>query len=227
MRKIKLLSSLFFLPVLIKSQDSIKLVHHEIGFNTVSLVKQVISNNPTSALPQLPYDFFYNAYYKDKFGIRLGAGLSTSYTETEIQNQPYPRITNKFTINTRGGLSYNFIHNKRITLNVFADYVRSDTKDETIATTTVQTFPNPTQRITTETSDKSTAEGAQAGVGIKFNIYKHLSLYTEAPLSYTTKVSKSTVNINDTGTNSWSVSTVRTSGLLFYIPTTIYLVLRF
>jgi hypothetical protein len=112
-------------------------------------------------------------------------------------------------------------------VNVFADYVRSDAKDETLTTTTVQAFPNPSQRITTEATEHSRAEGGQAGVGVRFNLYKHFSIYTEAPFTYTTRVSNSIVNINDTGLQSSSVSTTRNSRLQFFIPTTVYIVLRF
>ncbi len=50
------------------AQDSTRAMRHEIGFNTVSLIKQLISNNPTSSFTQSPYLVFYNFYANDRLG---------------------------------------------------------------------------------------------------------------------------------------------------------------
>jgi len=217
----------FLIGGLLKAQDTTKLLNHEIGFNTVLLIKQVVSNSPTLTLPQLPYSVFYNIYYKDRVGLRLGAGFSSSYSETEIPGQQLPRTTDKVDLNLRIGGSYNFVKSKRIILNCFADYVFENIKSETANTATTQVFPNPRQIITTETSETTRGEGAQAGVGIKLNIHKYISLYAELPVTYVTRVSHSRILINDTGEEEESVSTSRVSTAQVFLPTTVYLVLRF
>jgi hypothetical protein len=210
-----------------KAQDSTRIINHEIGFNTVSLIKQVISNAPSNTLATLPYDFFYNIYYKNTIGIRLGTGIKISSTETQVEGQKYPRITNKRDVDFRVGVSYNFASYKRATFNVFIDYVSADHKTETSNTSTVQTFPNPIERITTETTDYTRAEGGQVGVGLKFNVYKNLSLYAEMPLTYTQQRTGTSVVINESGDIDSSTNTTWTNNTQFFIPTTIYLVLRF
>lgn len=54
------LLTLFFVP----AQDTTKIINQEIGFNTVSLVKQLISNAPSNTLATLPYDFFITCTIK-------------------------------------------------------------------------------------------------------------------------------------------------------------------
>lgn len=227
MIKFNITLGLIFLCVCTKAQDTTRLLTHEIGFNTVSLIKQLVSNSPATTIPQLPYDFFYNMYYKDKIGIRLGAGIKTSNIETSVTGQITPRITNSSDLKLRAGLSYNFVSYKRLTLNGFADYLLEKIKTETANTTTAQSFPNPVQKITTETTNKTNGSGAQIGVGVKYNIYKHLSVYAEAPLSFLAQTVTSDVMINDTGTIEDFNTTVKTSSVKFFVPTTVYLVLRF
>src|SRR5207244_3784882 len=107
------------------------------------------------------------------------------------------------------------------------DYVFAKTKTETATTVTAQAFPDPIQTIKTKTSDIILGEGAQAGVGIKFMIYKHLYLYAEAPMTLITEKTTNEIEINDTGTLNESKATVRNTYLQFYVPTTIYVLLRF
>jgi hypothetical protein len=216
-----------FAGLFAKAQDSVKVLNHEIGFNTVSLVKQMISNSPSTTLQQLPYDFFYNIYYKDKVGLRLGAGISTSNTETEITGQKDPRITIKRELDYRVGVSYNFVNYKKVTLNGFVDYAGTSYKTETSNTSTVQAFPNPVQTLTTETLETTKGSGFQAGVGVKYNLHKHLALYAELPFMFMTQKLSSTVTINDTGTIETTTSSSKVSTSQVFIPTTVYLVLRF
>lgn len=227
MKKRIIIFGLFFLCVFVKAQDSTRILTHEIGFNTVSLIKQVISNSPATTIPQLPYDFFYNMYYKDKIGIRIGAGIVTTYTETLITGQTIPRTTSTSNLQLRTGVSYNFVSTKHLTLNGFGDYLIENISRETANTTTAQSFPNPVQKITTVTTDKTKGSGFQIGVGVKYNIHKHLSVYAEAPFSFMAEKTTSDVMINDTGTIEETNTTIKTSGTRFFVPTTVYLVLRF
>jgi len=223
----KLLSLLFLSSFLLRAQDTSKIMQQEIGLNSISFIKQFINNSAAATVPQLPYDFFYNIYYKDRIGLRLGAGVRLLNTETQIQGQSIPRTTNTSQANFRAGFSHNFRHYKRITLNAFADYVFAKSETETATTVTAQAFPDPIQTITTETSDVTRAEGWQTGFGIKCNIYKHLCLYAEAPITILIQKNTSEVSINDSGELSGSSTIIRTTSIQFYVPTTLYIVLKF
>lgn len=228
MRKLLLAILSLACAINVYSQDSTKIIHHEIGFNVISLVKQVISNNPSSTLPQLPYDIFYNYYFNNKIGARFGAGINLSNTETEIDGQTTPRTTNESQYDLRLGLSYNFVQFKKITLNAFADAVYFSGKSETANTFTSQSFPNPISTITTITSDNTTAIGGQIGVGVKYNFNKHLALYTEVPVVLLNSNIKTEVSIQEKGSPAEvESSSIKSLNIQVFLPTTVYLVLRF
>ena len=131
-----LLASILCVCFNLYSQDSVKvkLLNHEIGFNTVSLIKQMVSNNPSSTLPQLPYALYYNLYYKNLVGVRVGIGLTSNTTETKIEGQSDHKVTKNSSQDFRIGLSYNFIKTKRFVSNIFGDYVYSQNKISSVNT---------------------------------------------------------------------------------------------
>lgn len=230
MKNLKLfIALLIFSPFLTKAQDSTRIFNHEIGFNTVSLVKQLISNNPSSTLTQLPYDLFYNLYYKDKFGFRAGLGLATTKTETSIQGQATPRNDNDINYSMRFGLSYNFVKSRRLTLNTFADFLIGRSEQKSVNTqTTVPQFGDPVSTITTTSDDLLKSTGAQVGIGVKYNIYRHLSLYIEVPVSIMLNKNTQTLTIADPNAETvTTTSTIKSTVTKISIPTTVYLVLRF
>jgi hypothetical protein len=210
-----------------RAQDSAKVLQHEIGFNTVSLIKQMISNNPSSALPQLPYDIFYNLYYKDLVGIRLGLGYQNSHQETDIEGQQTPRNTDQSSLNLRAGASYNFVRTKRLTFNVFADYVMERQSLKTSNTSTIQSFPNPIANFTVENTETTTGNGGQLGVGVKYNLFKNLSLYAEVPFTFIARATKSELSVTDDGLREVTSTSGKSSFTSVTLPTTVYLVLRF
>lgn len=211
----------------VNSQDSTKIITQEVGFNTVLLVKQLVSNNPTSVLPQLPYAVFYNIYFKDLVGARIGFGYSKFYSETDIEGQPTPRTLDQINMNLRVGASYNFVRSRRITCNVFADYVTSKSSVESANTSTIQSFPNPIETLTVKSLDETLGKGAQVGVGVKYNLYKNLSIYTEIPFTYLSQKIRSELLIINSGVGDLTTSSSKATTTNFTLPTTVYLVLRF
>ncbi len=200
MKKLNL--SIYFLFVSVLScvaQDTTKMIRHEIGFNSVSLIKQLISNNPSNTLNQLPYDVFYNLYFNPKTAMRVGLGLTTSNTKTEIEGQKDPRISKQTGLNLRLGLNSNFFSQNRLTFNVFADILYENLSLKSINTSTSQSFPNPINTTKVTSSDLTTGYGVQAGVGVKYNLYKHLSVYAEVPLSLLLETTTSKVTIEESG----------------------------
>lgn len=224
-----LLASILLICFNLYSQDSVKvkLLNHEIGFNTVSLIKQMISNSPSSTLPQLPYAVYYNLYYKNLIGLRLGFGLTANTIETKVDGQSEHRITKNSSQDYRVGLSYNFIKTKRFVGNVFGDYVYSKSLISSVNTSTMQTFPNPISTLKVESTDKTSGNGGEVGVGLKYNIIKHLSVYIEVPLVLTSRLTTIETKVNDSGVIDKTSSTVRNNDFKIILPTTLYLVLTF
>ena len=227
--KMKFLIPALLFCVNIYSQDSTKakLLNHEIGFNTVSLIKQMVSNNPSSTLPQLPYSVFYNLYYKNTIGLRLGVGLASNKTETTIAGQVDNKVTQLNSRDIRVGISYNFVKSKRFTANVFGDYVNNRTKAYSVNTSTTQTFPNPISSLKVESTDLTNGNGAEVGVGLKYSILKHLCVYTEIPLVFLSRKLTSSTVVNDSGQIDITSSTVKNNNFQIILPTTVYLVLTF
>lgn len=210
------------------SQDSTRFIRHEIGFNTVSLIKQLISNNPGNTLDQLPYDLFYNYYFSEKTGMRVGLGVLNLNTSTEIEGQKDPRTNNQLGLNVRLGLTNNFIRQNRLTLNAFADVLYENVSLKTANTSTSQSFPNPVTTTKITSNDVTTGIGAQLGVGVKYCIYKHLCVYAEVPLSFLAESTTSKLSIEESGfPTENSTNKTKASALRVSLPTTIYLVLRF
>lgn len=227
--KLKIFITLFLFSITIYSQDSLKVKNfsHDIGFNTVLLIKQLISNNPTNTLPQLPYSLFYNLYYKDKIGFRVGLGLATLHTETAIEGQVNKRVSNNTSTNFRLGASYNIVKTKRLTCMGYLDVISSSTNLTTTNTSTVQNFPNPIENLKTESIDKTQGFGGEVGVGVKFHLLKHLSIYTEIPLVFQAKNTASQVTITDAGIVNKTKSSAYENSFQIILPTTVYLVLTF
>ena len=229
MKKLKLLLCLFFIANLsLFGQDSTKLIRHEFGFNTVSLVKQLFSNNPTNTLEQLPYDIYYNFYFNPTIDMRVGLGFRNITTSTEIEGQSDPRKTTDQNFNLRLGIGNDFVRYKSLTLNAFADVLYKSATLASANTTTTQGFPNPVSIIKTTTSDVTRGVGIQAGLGAKYNLIKNLSIYIEVPLGFMYDRTASTVTYEESGqAASSSTNKSSRSNAHISLPTTLYLVLRF
>jgi hypothetical protein len=226
MKRAGLIFVFYFLAFSFKAQDSTRTISHEVGFNIGTLLSQV--KIFTVSPVQSPYLLFYNVYYKNLVGIRIGGGIFTSAFETEIEGQNNPRYTSSTNINLRAGVSYNFIQYKRLTCNLFGDYIYERGRLETSTTTTMQVFPDPKITQTVKSSTNIDGNGFQAGVGVKFNIYKNLFLYTEVPVTYLSEKIVSEDSIKETGEAELNTTTNSyQSGTRIALPNTIYLILRF
>ena len=231
--KFKLIFIALLSTFTVNAQDSLvtkkrtPFLNHEIGFNTVYLVKQIISNNPSATLPQLPYVLFYNIYYKNILGVRLGAGATNTTTNTSISGQVDAKSNTNKSYDFRAGLSYNFIHQNRLTANVFADFVVNQTNVKSSNTSVTQSFPNPQTTLTVKSTDVTKGQGAQAGIGVKYKLLKNLSLYAEVPISYITTKTTAELSVDESGITDKTTSTNTGSSLLITLPTTVYLVLTF
>ena len=164
------------------AQDSVatKKISNEIGVNSVLLIKQVLSNNPSNTLSQLPYQVIYTLHFnKSGIGVRLGLGINQSSTETEIQGLNSPRKTTSFSSSIRLGINKNFVTYKKIVCNAFLDITNDQANSETTTETTDQ-FNVSTLRE--KISSKSSSTGGEIGFGVKYCFNKHIALYIETPL---------------------------------------------
>jgi hypothetical protein len=212
-------------PVTTKPEKK-KVVYQEAGFNMVTLLRQLdlleISNE------QLPYVVIYNLYFKNIVGVRLGGGVFSQSDQSETEGSVTPVIVNAEDINLRAGISYNFASHKVVTFNLFGDFVTSRSKLETISTTTFQTFPDPIITRTTKIAEHGTGYGYQAGFGLKVDIYKNLSLYTEMPFTwFLNRIDNESLEVDDGGKYSQTISRRYVSTYFVTLPTSVYLVLRF
>jgi hypothetical protein len=224
MKKISALFLVCLSFLAIKGQDSAKVITHEAGVNIFALFAQVDIFDPSPN--QLPYDVFYNCYFK-RAGVRTGLGINNNRTETKIEGQEQPRITTAENTYLRIGASYQVATYKKVTINAFVDYIYQKQGIESTTTTTIQVFPNPISTRTVRGEDMTEGKGIQGGVGLMLHMNRHLSLYTETPVSYL--VQNQTVEdfVSETGeADIITKSTTRTSGIKIALPVTIYLVFR-
>ena len=227
MKKIKSLFVFLFLANAAVAQDSTKMITHEIGVNTVRILSQ-FSFLKSGEVPQLPYDVFYNIYFKKTYGIRLGAGSTSSYNEIGVDKQQFPRTNKSNNLDLRAGISYNFSANSIITLNGFSDFIYERINQESVSSSTVQTFPNPVITRYEKTSNVITGLGFRVGVGVNCKIYKQLSLYFEVPFTFIRQKSNNNSLIKETGSDNLEVKTSsRYFNSFFTLPATVYLVLKF
>jgi len=231
MKNLLLIFSLTTLFLCANAQDTTKMFNNEIGVNAVGLVKQLISNNPAQTLGQLPYTVFYNLYYKNLVGLRVGFGGNHAKSSTKIDGQPLPRESSQTELNYRLGVSYNFLSQQRITCNAFADVVGGSRKLSSANTNTSQSFPGPVFTSTTIKTETSTsAIGGQIGLGLKYKVYKNLSVYTEMPAVFVKQSDKSLIETtiqNTTATTTKSESSGSGNSFQIIVPVTVYFVLTF
>lgn len=213
-----------------QAQDSIshKKIEHELGFNSVLLIKQVISNNPGSSLPQLPYQVIYTMNFNGKYGIRAGLGFDQSSTETQIQGLSSPRVTKIMSGAYRLGVNNNFLTFKKLTGNAFADL----TLEQNSTTTETETGSGSSFSTREKISNHSLSSGLEIGFGVKYSFNKHIALYTEIPLQFA--FTKTSETDQQTVTNNGSVIDMHTTvssskgtATRIFIPTTLFLNILF
>lgn len=221
-----LLSICLMMALFFNAQDSTKVFQHELGFNAVGLIKQIISNNPSSTLSQLPYQIIYSLN-KDKMGIRTGVGVFMGSSKTELNGQTEPRTNNNLSLNSRLGFSYNFLNANKFVFNAFADGLFNYNTSKTVNSFTTTQFPTSTVTTKTTSEDLTTGIGGEIGFGIKYNFTKHLSLYTETPLQFVSSNTKSTVKVEKSGTLTQTTDKFYNQGVSIFLPTTLFLILRF
>lgn len=218
---------------IVKAQDSIqtKKISHEIGFNSVLLIKQLISNNPSATLEQLPYQVIYSLHINGKYSLRLGLGASQSKIETKIQGLSQPRKTNTMSGAYRLGFGKNFVNYKKFICNAFGDITFDHSNITTNTTTSSGSFPTPTD-INQELKNVSQSKGLEIGFGVKYQFNKHIALYTEVPLQ-----SKQTIIEETDHTTSFQNGTIvdskntitssKGSSIKLILPTTLFFMISF
>jgi hypothetical protein len=223
-----ILCLLIFSSSFLKAQDSIpeKRIRHELGFNSVLLIKQIFSNNPNATLPQLPYQVIYTLHFKNKLGVRAGLGITQTRTETAIEGLSSPRITKELISAYRLGINKDFLTYRHITANAFADVV---TQQASLSTETETNSGSFSSRQTIDS--KIFSVGPEIGFGIKYTFNKHIALYTEIPLQFLYTTSHETdVTTNDNSGSSFTETQISNSkgyATKIFLPTTLFLNILF
>lgn len=214
------------------AQDSIPKknpITHELGFNSILLIKQIVSNNPNTTLPQLPYQIIYTLNFRDKFGIRAGLGINQSKTETTILGDPIPRTTTALSSAYRLGISRDFLNFKNLSANVFVD----GTIEQTELNTKTQTSSGGGFISNEDITSKTMAYGPEIGFGLKYSFNKHIALYTEVPLQFVLNSSSETDTQSSTDNFSGNTQTTTTftsskgHSIKIFLPTTLFLTVIF
>lgn len=220
------ISILLFVACHAYSQDSTRTFSHEFGVNIGSLLQQV--RIFTISPGGLPYDLFYNNYYKNKFGIRAGLGILTVETNTQIEGQDTPRKVKESKNNYRLGLSAYALHARRVHLNFFVDGFLSNTELTTSNTSTVQVFPLPVTSRTDYSSDRVNGGGVQGGAGLRVDLSRHLSLYFETAIVYTSATHVIEDRIIQTAKDDQSTKSLTTEKKTRVdLPNTFYVLVKF
>lgn len=229
MKKI-LLAFLVAVPFFLNAQDTATFhpIKNELGVNTVLLIKQLVSNNPSQTLNMLPYQLIYTRYLNNKYGIRAGIGITQSNTKTRIEGNSNPRETSDITLDARLGGNRQLISHKKISATVFADAVSSYAS---LKTHTVSNFGG-NHTVTDDLRYSSLGFGGQAGFGVKFSFNRHIALYTEVPVQVLASSSDETHNqvvVNSTiGTSTTTtISSSNSVSTQILLPTTVFLTIMF
>ncbi len=226
-----ILISIVAFSTFFKAQDSTNSnkFKHDLGFNTVLLIRQLISNNPSNLSAMLPYQIIYTMHLPNKIGIRLGLGLQNLKTETSVIGQFTPRTTNVSNLSARIGANYNFLQHKQFTFNAFVDGVFQNSKTRTVNTTTFNSGFGQTSTDIVTTENLSTSIGGQLGFGIKYNFAKHLALYVETPLQFTATNSNATFNetVNSVPEPNSTIDKTTATNVQIFLPTTLFLLITF
>lgn len=227
-----LLLLILFTPFALKAQDSTstKKLSHELGFNSVLLVKQLISNNPGSTLDQLPYQLIYTLRFNGtRSGIRAGLGLDQARTETDIQGLVKPRVSKSTELFTRLGYNRDFITHKRIVANWFADAIAETSRTRTETELGGGPFGSTLIDIL-ETEDDG--YGLDLGFGVKYKFNEHICIYTEVPLQFKYTTSRETdrqLAVDSGSSTQTDVVITEGSGIFtkIFLPTTVFLNITF
>jgi len=213
-------------------------ITNDLGFNSVFLIKQLISNaanSNASTLPTLPYQVIYTMNFPYAFGLRLGLGVAKTDQSTTVSGQNTPLQSNTSEIDLRIGINHNFLKFNKLTCNVFADIVYGVANLKSVNTSTTFGGSGGGSVLTTVTTDeiKSTATGGQIGFGIKYKLNRHIALYTEIPLQYVTVSGSETSSSVTTGgifpnpTDPPQTKSNNQTNFNFILPTTLYLIINF
>lgn len=219
--------SILFAFFTTRSQDSTSTFpRHEFGFNSVWLVKNLTGS--TTDMSDQPYVIFYNYYFHPKLNARFGFGGANQNSDTKGTTLVGRNEQLYRSVNARLGASYSLLTTSKLTINLFADGVYYHTLEQTMETSTVQANASPGIERTLLSTYKQNSIGGQAGMGVKYNLLKNLSLYAEIPVTwvYVTSLNESTLRVTD---EEDVVQNTKTKGYSSWVlpPTTIYLVLRF
>lgn len=225
MRQLSIVILLFFCCRTL-AQDSTKRVSHEFGVNVGSLLQQVKIFTITPG--GLPYDLFYNLYYREKFGIRAGVGLLSVENNTQVEGQNTPRTVKEAKNNYRLGVSAYVLHAKRVHLNFFVDGFLSKTELTTSNTSTVQVFPLPVTTRTDYSSDRLNGGGVQGGAGLRVDLTRNLCLYFETAVVYTSATHVIEDRITQTAKDDQSTKSLKTEKKTrIDLPNTFYVLVKF
>lgn len=227
----KKLSLLFFFLVTICvsafAQDSTPAYKHEhqLAINATNFIQTLVSFNG-STFNNTPYDFQYKYLYwrnanNHAIGLRSGFGYRKFAFNSDQPNSNTKSSSQSTLLDTRVGVEFQYILNKRWNLYAGLDYIYG--KTEVNSSSTFTNFNN--QVFSTETKDYRERTGYGPVVGIQFNISERLALGTELSM-YTITETMTRRSTNSNSPNSDQVLYSSSKNTLVQVPSFIYFIVR-
>ncbi|MBI3509567.1 MAG: hypothetical protein HY064_02815 [Bacteroidetes bacterium] len=220
-----------------------KIFHHEFGFNTTLLLKQVfnLSNN---TFTMLPYSVTYKlAWNKHALRFGLGADMNNSKTSTVNSGTSViagpdpvaPTYSDSYSIYFRGGWEWRFPLGRRFLTWVALDLATHIQNSASQTVVLYNNLPNYYSYSKTIFTSGLMEFGGGPAAGIQFNLSKRMSLSTEIPFYAFYSMQKDKTNDYNnylsgsqyTITTNTSTSTITGSRFTITLPVTLYLGIRF
>lgn len=215
----------FCTPLFAQEDEEPALHEHQIAINATNFIQTLVSFNG-STFNNTPYDFQYKYLYwrgEDKYsiGLRSGFGYRKTDTKSDQPNSNSKSSSGITVLNTRIGLEFQRVLNKRWTFFTGIDYLYGNTLLQS-STTSVSFNGNI---FYTTTRDYGERLGFGPVVGIQFNMSDRLALGTELSM-YTLTATSTRRTSSSNSPNSDQVLYTSTKSTLVQVPSFIYFIVR-
>ena len=201
---------------------------HQVGFNTTLLLKQLLSDNPSSQLLQLPYQVDYTLGF-GKNGVRLGLGFAQSVQKTTVHGQNSPRTTTSMSASYRLDYVRNILDYKKFSSNFFIGGIMEQGELSSNTINDQSSIGGPVTK--SEIATSSMGYGGELGIQLKYSFNEHIGIGTELPLQvkYTTakETDKQTITSGTFSQFEQTISDSKTVSTKIFLPTSLFLCIKF
>lgn len=188
----------------------------ELGLNVTNMITRLFRAAPDSANLN-PFLLSYRVG-SARFGARLGAGGSSSFTEKKEDGFRDSETLRKSAFDARFGVEYRKTFGKRFSGNFALDAIRKWRFDEQVNDSGFDVIRQTTQ---------FQAWGGGPSIGLYFWINPHLGLYTEANFYMLIGKTESARNFENFPELNDKLANERTETFTASLPSSVFLIYRF